>query len=522
MGHNFNVTYGQDTLNMYTHFFDPSPPTEFRIPNHPLTILSDATDVQDIFFDSGSLGLGPSSTAVQQLLADGRIHRNVVSMYLGTAYPRAGGTQNGSIVVGGYDAGRFTGVPHKYDFGTVAPLKVSVKQLALVTEDGTSVALVTDDGFDGYISTDQYPIELPQDVLQMLATAIGASPASNSDNSLVAKEPFNGNLTFTLEDGYEITFPSQWITNASNITPFSASNLQNGTSHSTTSQPLIFGAAFLHHLYMTIDYDSSALYLADAKVYDNYVQPASLCADTIPLTAATPKLSKFIQSGLIGAIIGTLVGGTFLICIAFYFWRKRAQRKMLQSNHGKAEEAGVKIPRKSSLRHKPRFSVSKLIGKSQPRKDVSFGNVKRVSLSDSESGSPPLIKESVVTVIPKDLYEMSRIKGAQQQGGLASPPLQTPYTATPRTANPLLGGPNSYSQFNDRDDSDIPANYRHQRQGSDSPRNKMGLTLDTVAPASGAKKVRNTSIVKAPTSQLDGRIKSPTGHQFLRKLFPAS
>lgn len=498
---------------MYTHFFDPSPPSEFRIQNHSLTLLSDATEVSDIFFNSGSLGLGPSSTAIKQLIADGRINRNVVSMYLGTAYPRAGGTQNGSIVLGGYDSGRFVGSPHKYPFGTAAPLQVHVKQMALVTADGTSVPLVTDAGFDGYISTDQYAMELPQNILQSLSTAIGASPANNAENTLVANQPFNGNLTFTLEDGYNITFPSEWITNASNLTPFSASTLKN-----TTSQPLVFGAAFLQSLYMTIDYDASAFYLADAKVYDNYVQPASLCTNAIPLAAVTPKINPFISKGLIGAVLGGIIGGTFLICVAFYFIRKRAQRKLFQSNTDKME-GGAKVPRKSSLRR--RSMLSKVIGKSKPPKEVNFGDVKRVSLTDSESDTQP-VKKSVVTVVSKDLYEMSRIQGSQQ--GYQASPLQTPYTATtPRTGNPLLGGPKTYGQFNDRDDSDIPANYRHQRQASDPSRNKRGLKLDTGAPAP-----RVGGSIGTQQPQSSGRIKvdaprlSPTASNFLRKLYPSS
>lgn len=512
----FNVTYGQDTLNVFTHFFDPSPPTEFRIPNHPLTVLSDATDVPDIFFNSGSFGLGPSSTAMKQLIADGRINRNVVSMYLGTAYPRAGGTQNGSIVLGGYDSGRFVGRPHKYNFGSAAPLKVSVKQLALVTADGTSVPLITDDGFDGYISTDQYPMELPQNILQTLSAAIGASPANNAENTLVANQPFNGNLTFTLEDGYNITFPSAWITNASNITPFSASPLKN-----TTSGPLIFGAAFLHHLYMTIDYDASAFYLADAKAYDNYVQPASLCTSQIPLAAVTPNLSKFLQSGLIGAIVGGIIGGSAIFCVLFYCIRKRAQRKLYGSDNDKMEGGG-KVTRKSSLRHRSTFSISKIMGKTKPRKDVTFGNVKRVSLTDSESDSLP-IKKTNVTVVSKDLYELNRIQGAQQ--GYQQSPLQTPYTATtPRTGNPLLGGPKQYAQFNDRDDSDIPANYRHERQASDPSRNKMGLKLNTGMQNSGL----NGSFISAQKPQsnirtkVDGPKLSPPAGHFLRKIFPST
>lgn len=164
------------------------------------------------------------------------------------------------------------------------------------------------------------------------------------------------------------------------------------------------------------------------------------------------------------------------------------------------------------------------MGKSKPAKEVNFGNVKRVSLTDSESDSPPL-KKSAVSIAATELYEMNRIRGAQQN--YQASPLQTPYTATtPHTGNPLLGGPKNYAQFNDRDDSDIPANYRHERQGSDQLRNKLGLKLDTGAPASaprlsctffgGQQSIPNVG------TKIDEPKMSPKGHQFLRKLFPAS
>jgi len=151
------VTKGYDHVNLFTHFFDPSPATKFVLENHPISILSNYTGAADPFFNSASLGLGPSSTVLNELVNVGRIGRRVVGMYLGTRYPRAGGTQNGSIVLGGYDSGRIDGPVHEYKQASVpasnaSPLKVHVKQLSLVTEDGGSIGLITDNGFDGYLS----------------------------------------------------------------------------------------------------------------------------------------------------------------------------------------------------------------------------------------------------------------------------------------------------------------------------------------------------------------------------------
>lgn len=464
-------------------------------------------------------------------------------MYLGTAYPRAGGTQNGSIVIGGYDAGRLVGEPHKYPLAqtsspAVSPLKVHVKQFSLVTEDGTTIPLVTDDGFDGHISTHQYPMELPHDIISALSTAIDATPANNDEASLKATKPFKGNLTITLDDGYQITFPPEWITNASNLTPFSAVTLDTANTTIGMSRPLIFGAAFLHHLYMTIDYEESSFYLADAKVYDNYVQPQPLCANQSPMPMEKPHITKFVQMGLVGAIIGSLIGGTALISVVYFYFRKRAQYKRSSSNVSKMEGGGAAgLKRRSSMRKRSLFGF----GRSRSTKDVTFGDVKRVSISDSEPDVLPAKKSAKVTVTtPKDLYELTRVQGTQASNIKSTAgftpttnpalyhasPLPTPMTATtPHTGNPLLGsGPKKFAQFNDHDDSDIPADYRqHQRQDSDSSRNRLGLTVDTTAPPpknianmKGSQPGQKQKMVPLPVNP------SSSQPRFLRRMFPSS
>lgn len=382
------------------------------IENHPLSVLSDYSGSADPFFNSASLGLGPSSTVLKQLVDLGRVGRNVVGIYLGTRYPRAGGTQNGSIVLGGYDSGRIDGPAHEYKqvpvlASNASPFKVHVKQLSLVTANGDSIGLVTDDGFDGYISTSQYPVELPQSVTQRLATALNAKPMNNAENTLQAAQPFKGNLTITLDDGYEINFPSEWITNASNITPFSASSVGTNTNANSTAQtgPLILGAAFLHNLYLTADYESSMFSLAKAKLYDNYVQPQSLCPGELPAAARTPKYNKFLQMGLIGAILGGVIGGIGLTWFIVFVVRKRLQHRQSESAISRMEGSGAApAPTKSSLRTRAKIGFAHL-GNKKDKEDVVFKHVKRVSFTDSETSS---INGITVTVTDKGAEENSQ------------------------------------------------------------------------------------------------------------------
>lgn len=551
MDSDVNLTYGQESLNLFTHYMDPSPATKYVVENHPVTVLSDYTSDQDPFFNSGSLGLGTSSTLLKQLVDIGKIGRKVVGLYLGTAYPRAGGSQNGSMVLGGYDAGRIDGDVHEYPQADIldaraSPFKVHVKQMSVVTQDGSSIGLVIDEGFDGYISTSQYALELPQPVLSRLSTALRGSPANDAENVLQLAEPFAGNVTITLGDGYEITYPSEWVSNASNITPFSADTLSSNDT-ADEARPLVFGTAFLHHLYMTIDYDAATFSLANARMYNNYVQPRSLCPDTLPIALGPPKMNRFIRTGMIGAILGGIIGGVGLFWLMFFCTRKHLQHKQSKEAISKMEGGGV-MPAKSSLRTRTKRGLVQFVS-AKDKKGAQRDNAKRVSFTDSDSSS---LKGVTVTIVEdgndaNQGIEMSNIKhnhirqpGASQSSPVspitphklsdadtlkdnpqpksstqhttvepplptpdrftnpyAPSPLQTPLALeTPRTGNPLLGNYRGFFNYADDDDSDIESRYQrgHRRTPSDQLRQQLGLTIDT-----GAKVAKRNSVTEIAT-----------------------
>lgn len=565
-----NLSTGTDHLNIYTHYFDPSPASKFIVEDHPISIISDYTSTQDVFFNSGSLGLGSSSTVLTHLRNAGRIGRNVVGLYLGTAYPRAGGVQNGSVVLGGYDAGRIAGVGHEYSLSTLplvglSPLKVHVKQISLVTQDGTSIALITDDGFDGYISTTQYEMELPQALTQRLADALGGSVSPGSGEALQLKKQFRGNMTVTLDDGYQINFPSEWISNTSGVTPFSSSSLQ--TNNSSKPTQYVLGASFLHHLYTTIDYDASKFYLSDVKMSNNYVQPQALCAGAVPMPMAAPNISKFTQSGMIGGIIGGVFAGFGAAWLAIFYVRKRLQYKQSQDRINAMEKGGPGAPiKRSILRNKAKGVLSL---RSKRTKSVVFKDVKRVSHSDSDTSS---VKGPVVSVSgaedngPEAGIELSSIRRdatdgdpkredtpppsynvtASSQNNLPNPerfanpyassPLPTPMMMeTPRTGNPLLGNfHENYSQYDDKDDSDLYPSHceshkmGHQRVASDHLRHKLGLRVKT-SPSTSRKGLRKSipppvKIVSDPSAAAKAATANRQSPSFrmLRKVFPAS
>ena len=531
---------------------DPSPAGKTTVENHAVTVMSSYTSDQDVFFHSGSVGLGTSSTLLTDLVNSGKIGRRVVGLYLGTAYPRAGGVVNGSVVLGGYDAGRLASEPHEYSIvaapaADASPFKVRVKQLSLTTRNNDSIGLITDDGFDGYISTSKYAMDLPDTVLQRLSSALLAKSTNDAENVLRLDRPFDGNLTITLEDGYQITYPSEWISNISGRTPFSA---PASNSSKANDAPLVLGAAFLHHLYMAIDYDANKFALSNAKLANNYAMPTSLCPGTLPLQVGSSEVNKFLRSGMIGVILGAIIGGLGLLFCIYFFTRKHLQHKAAKQRlEGRASSAAT-IPKKSSLRTRTKRGLVRF-ARTKDVKDLEAANSKRVSFTDSDT-SPE--KAITITVMDKGIRDTPGIEmqhfgkahsersdsrmsdadtlhevpltfhdGRTRQTMLDLPnpdrftnpyavtPGQTGTPAeTPRTGNPLLGNYRGFMNYADDDDSDIhPTQPQgHRRTPSESMiRNEMGLKIDTsVTPGRRAQEVTG----KKKPAPLPLRVNRPT------------
>jgi hypothetical protein len=319
-------------MYLFTHFFETDPATATTCQDFPHSILSNSTSPDTSFFGpAGVLGLGQLSTNLDQLAAHSIITSRSFGLYLGAGYDRAGGVVNGSITFGGFDSGRLINPVHNYTIipatasPTQSPLQVHVSQITLDFPDlgGGSLNLINDTGFTADISTSQYPLSLPQSVTEAFASALGATPANNADDSLRLTRPFSGNMTITLSDGFQVSFPPEWVSNISGITPVSA----------TSSDTYTLGAAFLQYVYLALNYDSSppAFHLARAVLENAYVMPMPLCPNIAPVPWQPPQLSSFTRGGLVGAAVGGIVGGSAITIVVFLLvqncLRKRERRK---------------------------------------------------------------------------------------------------------------------------------------------------------------------------------------------------
>jgi hypothetical protein len=314
---------GTDVLHLLENFYEDDTPAVTDITSFPFQLLSNYTSTQPPFFGPGGLlGLGPSSMLLDSLMQSGKIASRSFGLYLGTAYPLAGGSNKGSLTLGGYDAARLQYPVQSFPLDTSdsagSALKLHVPQITVSNTNSTSLAMLnSNSAFDAYISTSQYEMTLPASISTALAQALNATV---SGTTLLISEKVAASLTISLPDNLTLTLPSAILT--SNAIAFSKSG------------PYILGASFLSSTYLAVSYDSTVptFFLAPAVQDAAFASPKALCANTIPTPQSAAHISFFVRNGLIGLIIGASIGGLASILLAFMMlrsWGKRREKKRI-------------------------------------------------------------------------------------------------------------------------------------------------------------------------------------------------
>ncbi|CAO2647364.1 Nn.00g082860.m01.CDS01 [Neocucurbitaria sp. VM-36] len=325
--------FGQETLRLYTHFFETDGASQTLVENSTIEVAEEGS------ITPARVGVGSSSTLLRDLAAKDIIAGRTYSLYIGQGFDRAGGSVNGSNVFGGYDSGRFTGTPHQYpmNIANVNPMNVRIKDIVITdSKDNANVSLFdntvfTDmnsrpDNFEAQITTEQFPLSLPYQITQNLVTRLGAVKDNTwGDNSLKLKNAFNGTLSIVLEDGFTVTLPPEVLMNASNITP-----IQDREEKSTA--PFYLGTAFLGQVYLMADYETNNFFLAPAVQKNNMVMPVPFCPKSTPEAYERPNQSQWQRQGLIGAVVGGVLGGMGILAALYCLWitwmRKKDERKL--------------------------------------------------------------------------------------------------------------------------------------------------------------------------------------------------
>jgi len=333
--------FGQDTLRLYTHYFETDGASQTLLEDSTVEVAEEGSSVP------GVVGMGLSSTVLRDLAARDAIAGKTYSLYIGQGFERAGGAVNGSNVFGGYDSGRFTGPVHKYPMNTARtnPMTVKIKDIVITSsQDPNSNVSLFDtqkfpemksrpSTFEAELTTSQFPLSLPYALTQNFIAHLGASQDNTwGDNSLKLKDAFAGTLSIVLEDGFTVTFPSEVLSNASNITP-----IQDRSEDDTA--PFYLGSAFLGQVYLMADFEAQNFFLAEAIQKNNAVMPVPFCPKgPEPVAYQSPKQGAWVKQGLIGAVIGGVLGGIG-IAICAYCFVSSCRRRVAERKVEKAIEA---------------------------------------------------------------------------------------------------------------------------------------------------------------------------------------
>ncbi|KAL1597015.1 hypothetical protein SLS60_008597 [Paraconiothyrium brasiliense] len=335
--------FGQDTLRLYTHYFETDGAWQTLIDNFTVEVVEEGSTVP------GVVGMGSSSTVLDNLAASNQICGKMYSLYIGQGFDRAGGKVNGSNVFGGYDAGRFVDPVHKYAMSAAGTNQLSVRVKDIIVSEtnnaNSNVSLFDTvafpsmssrpDAFDAEITTDQYPLSLPYEITQNFISHLDAEEDNTwGDNSLKVKNVFNGSLTIVLEDGFQVTIPPEVLVNASNITP-----IQSRAKDS--KEPFYLSTTFLTQVYLMADFEKQSFFLATAVQKNNMVMPTPFCPGSTPTAYQRPNQGAFVKQGLIGAIVGGILGGIGIgICV--YCFVASCRRRVAERRIEKRAEEGRK------------------------------------------------------------------------------------------------------------------------------------------------------------------------------------
>lgn len=351
---NDTVIYGQDDAHLYTHYFESDGAFQNLVHNFSMQVATNGSEAP------GIVGLGLSSTLLQKLYDNGQIAGRTYSLYIGSGMDRAGGVINGSNTFGGYDAGRFTGNVHDYPMKTdnEHPLAVTVADIILNEPNGLIRNLSLFDtaafpemksrpsAFEARITTDQYPMSLPYQLTQNYISRLAAEPSGNPDGSLKLTKPFNGTMTIVLDDGFNVTLSSEVMFNASGISPV-AERDQNSTD------PFYLSVAWLSQVYLMINYDKYKFHLAQAVPEAKFVMPTTFCPGSTPAAYVLPSKMTMTRAQLVGAILGGVIGGVFIIVMAisgFMWWQRHRMLKAVDAEKakGKSKMAQFEVQDSSS------------------------------------------------------------------------------------------------------------------------------------------------------------------------------
>lgn len=281
--------------------------------------------------------------------------------------------RDGKLVIGGYDASRFSGNLTTFPLGNWSaqrrcPLQVRVTSLRYVLPYAAAPGyLLGGPAFDSISPQDygtpeseamlacvdpfQEHFTFTPSMAKTLSYLIeaGGSPSPSNDLNFSAHNPPKGTLEIVLDNGYKTTIPNDHlftpergsndngdyvITNSSHIVTGITYNANNDPG---TVQPLL-GGLYLTFNYLIVDYEHNQFQMAPSvqQPQDSVSSITAVCTPTAtspvpdePRPSSTSN-GKSKAGAIGGGTVGAVVGVAAIAGIIFFLLRKRRQNRHRQ------------------------------------------------------------------------------------------------------------------------------------------------------------------------------------------------
>ncbi|CAF9938052.1 MAG: hypothetical protein ALECFALPRED_007489 [Alectoria fallacina] len=381
-----NDTWGSDTLLVNS---------TLSVPDLPLGIFRGSTDYQN------TLGLGRNSTLLNALVSAGAIISRTFSIFQGWTGVQTQYQTDGSLILGGYDSAKITGnnvtLPFTVEDACNNGFVISVTDINMNLKNGSNISIIGQSqgsAMRACIEPNFSPITLSEEIWWAFTNVTGvaetgrsASPINLWGMMIPANGAYDGDLTFSIYPGLDITIPNHQlilpdieINSEGQEYPSSSTEVEvliNSLQGVNTNDMPRFGMPFLSSAYLMVDNDQQQFTLSRSQqsTTSNLVaigppacnSPApSPTPQPLPSVLASPTPRPRPSSGTPqGAIAGGVVGGlaTIVLCIGVFFVRKK--RRIERSAGIQKQEYGAMAEAAQS----PTYSDNQVYAKSEMSSD---------------------------------------------------------------------------------------------------------------------------------------------------------
>lgn len=326
------------------------------------------------------VGLGRNSSLLNALYASGQIASKTWSLFWGLEGGSPAAQLDGNLVLGGYDIAKTTGANLTTGFltdsGCPNSLVVYPNDITLNFKNGTNSSLFgasQGTAMRSCVKPDIPLITFPSNVWNSFTSLAGGNFVAPSESYKLwgmdfdTDGVFDGDMTFTLSSGLEITVPNSQLVvpdvtvSSSGQTQITNSNVReilvyNLEASNVTDMPLL-GQVFLTSAYLHVDNDAEQFTLWQARPTNEtrlipVARGSPTCSNqtSTPSTsvAASPQAPKIAHHHGIstGAIVGIVLAVSTCTALVFgvVFWRRRK---------------GSKQPPRESLSEEPLYNTYK-------------------------------------------------------------------------------------------------------------------------------------------------------------------